>query len=169
MRSLTAAAAAAAALLLAGVARAEPKPTPPALPAPAPAAPARMTGAQLEQALHSVGLSIAKSLEPFNLTEAELATVLKGVREGATSKGGPKLDEKAQREVQELVQQRLAAAADREKSRGEDFLKKAAAEKGAERTASGLIYSTIKEGTGAQPSAPRRHEIVTLLEGGAHA
>lgn len=156
MRSLTAVAA--AVLLLAGAARAEDKHLTPALPG-APAAPAKLTGAQLERALHAVGLSIAKSLEPFNLTEAELGTVLKGVREGVTAKGGVKLDEKAQRDVQELVQQRLAAAAEREKARGDDFLKKAAAEKGAERTASGLVYTPIKEGTGAQPTAADKVKV----------
>ena len=58
MRSFTAAVA--ATLLLAGAARAEDK----------------QPAADLEKSLYAVGLSVAKSLEPFNLTEAELATVL---------------------------------------------------------------------------------------------
>ena len=48
----------------------------------------------------------------------------------------------------------LAAAATREKDAGAAYLAKAAAEKGATKTASGLVYTTIKEGTGATPKRP---------------
>jgi len=149
MRSLTAVVT--ATLLLTGTARAEEKK--PAAPAtPASAAPAKLAGAELEKALYAVGLSIAKTLEPFALNETELVTVQKGMRDGVTGKPGGTADEKSQKLVQDLVQQRLAAAADREKGRGEEFLRKAAAEKGAVKTDSGLIYLSLKEGSGAQPT-----------------
>jgi FKBP-type peptidyl-prolyl cis-trans isomerase len=166
MKSLTAAVA--ATLLLAGTARAEDnKPAAPAAPAAA-AAPAKLAGAELEKALYAVGLSIAKSLEPFGLTEAELATVQKGVKDGVTGKPGAALDDKSQKVVQELVQQRLAVAAEKEKVRGDEFLKKAAAEKGAVRTESGLVFLSQKEGSGAQPTAQDKvkvHYTGTLTDG----
>ncbi|MCM2334494.1 MAG: FKBP-type peptidyl-prolyl cis-trans isomerase [Anaeromyxobacteraceae bacterium] len=164
MRSFTAVAA--ASLLLAGAARAEEKrPAQPAAPAAASAAPA---GAELEKALYAVGLSVARSLEPFSLTEAELATVQKGVKDGVAGKPAFALDDKAQRDVQGLVQQRLAATAEKEKVRGEEFLKKAAAEKGAVKTASGLVYTSLKEGTGQQPAAADKvkvHYTGTFIDG----
>ncbi len=163
MRSLTAVFA--ASLLLAGTARAEEKR--PAAPAPA-AAPAALSGADLEKALYAVGLSVAKSLEPFSLSEAELATVQKGIKDGVTGKPAAALDDKAQRDVQGLVQQRLAATAEKEKGRGEAFLKKAAAEKGAVKTASGLVYTSLKEGTGQQPAAADKvkvHYTGTFIDG----
>jgi FKBP-type peptidyl-prolyl cis-trans isomerase len=156
MRSLTALAV--AALLIAGAAHAEDKkPVPPA--APAAPAPAKLSGAELEKALYAVGLSISKSLEPFALTEAELTMVQKGVKDGVTGKAGAGLDDKAQKAVQDLAQQRLAVGADREKAKGDDFLKKAAAEKGAVKTESGLIYTPLKEGAGAQPGATDKVKV----------
>jgi FKBP-type peptidyl-prolyl cis-trans isomerase FkpA len=56
---------------------------------------------------------------------------------------GPKL--------QALAKERAAGAAAGEKKVSADFLTKAAAEKGAKKTASGLIYSEIKPGKGDSP------------------
>jgi FKBP-type peptidyl-prolyl cis-trans isomerase len=166
MRILTAVAA--AILLLAGTASADEKhAAPPAAPA-APTAPAKLTAAETDQALYAVGLSVAKSLEVFGLTEAELATVQKGVKEGVTGKAGAKLDDKSQKMVQDLVQQRLAVAAEKEKVRGEEFLKKAAGEKGAVKAASGMVYTSLKDGSGAQPGATDKvkvHYTGTLTDG----
>lgn len=162
MRSLTAVAA--AVLLLAGAARADEKH---AAPVAAPA-PVKLSPAETEQALYAVGLSVAKSLEVFGLTEAELATVQKGIKEGVTGKGTAKLDDKAQKQVQDLVQSRLAASAEKEKTRGDDFLKKAAGEKGAVKTASGLVFTSLKDGSGAQPGATDKvkvHYTGTLTDG----
>jgi len=165
MRSLTAVAV--VAVLLAGTARADEHG--PAAPHAAPApAPAKLAGADLEKALYAVGLSVARSLEPFSLTEAELATVQKGIKDGVAGKPSGALDEKAQKAVQELAQQRLAAAGEKEKVRGEAFLAKAAAEKGAVKTASGLVFTSLKEGSGAQPAATDKvkvHYTGTLTDG----
>jgi len=56
---------------------------------------------------------------------------------------GPKL--------QQLVRTRMANVAAASKKAAQPFLEKAAAEKGAERTASGLVYSELKAGTGDTP------------------
>jgi FKBP-type peptidyl-prolyl cis-trans isomerase FkpA/FKBP-type peptidyl-prolyl cis-trans isomerase FklB len=47
----------------------------------------------------------------------------------------------------------VALAADAEKKAASTYLDKAAKEKGVTRTASGLLYSTIKAGAGASPKA----------------
>jgi FKBP-type peptidyl-prolyl cis-trans isomerase len=165
------AAVAVATLLLAGPARAEdqkPAAPPTAEPAKAAAAaPAKPSAADTERSLYAVGLSVAKSLEPFALTEAELAIVLRGIKDAATGKAAP-LDEKGGQAIQDLVQQRLAAAAERERIKGEDSLKKAAAEKGAVKTGSGLVFLALKEGSGAQPTATDKvkvHYTGTLTSG----
>jgi FKBP-type peptidyl-prolyl cis-trans isomerase FkpA/FKBP-type peptidyl-prolyl cis-trans isomerase FklB len=55
--------------------------------------------------------------------------------------------------IQELQQQRTTVAAAAEKKTGQAFLDKAAGEKGATKTSSGLIISTLKAGNGATPKA----------------
>jgi FKBP-type peptidyl-prolyl cis-trans isomerase len=70
--------------------------------------------------------------------------------------------------VQQLAQSRAATVAAAEKKAGQAFLEKAAAEKGATKTASGLIYSEIKPGTGEQPKATDKvkvHYKGTLTDG----
>jgi FKBP-type peptidyl-prolyl cis-trans isomerase len=47
----------------------------------------------------------------------------------------------------------MAVAAEANKAAAKGYLDKAAAEKGAERTASGMVYTSLKEGTGESPKA----------------
>lgn len=160
MRSL--AAVATVTLLLAGSARAEEK-KPGAPPAPAP-----LTGEPLDRALYATGLSISKSLEPFALSGAELGKVYQGIKDGVAGKPKFELDDQANKSVQQLVQARLAVAAEKEKAKSEGYLKKAAAEKGAVRTESGMVYTSIKEGSGAQPGATDKvkvHYVGKLADG----
>src|SRR2546428_11701192 len=51
---------------------------------------------------------------------------------------------------------RAGAAAAVEKKMGQTYLDKAAAEKGATKTASGMVITTLKAGTGAPPKATDR-------------
>ena len=70
--------------------------------------------------------------------------------------------------IQELQKTRGAAAAAVEKKAGEGYLAKAAAEKGAKKTASGLIVKEIKAGTGETPKATDKvkvHYKGTLTDG----
>ncbi len=62
----------------------------------------------------------------------------------------------------------MTANAGAEKKAGQDFLEKAAKEKGATKTASGIVIQTIKEGTGEQPKATDKvkvHYTGTLTDG----
>jgi len=54
--------------------------------------------------------------------------------------------------VNELAQKRAAAGADEAKKKGQDFVDKAAKEKNATKTASGIVIRTITPGTGASPT-----------------
>jgi FKBP-type peptidyl-prolyl cis-trans isomerase len=53
----------------------------------------------------------------------------------------------------DFVKARVQAAAQKQKDLSKPYLENAAREKGAEKTASGLIYQQIKAGVGAQPKA----------------
>jgi FKBP-type peptidyl-prolyl cis-trans isomerase len=62
----------------------------------------------------------------------------------------------------------MKVSADKQKEKSKEFLEKAAKEKGAEKTASGLIYLPLKEGSGAQPKETdtvKVHYTGTLTDG----
>jgi FKBP-type peptidyl-prolyl cis-trans isomerase len=81
----------------------------------------------------------------------------------------PKVDVDAYRsKLQELAQARAQVVAAAEKKASEEFLKTAAAEQGAVKTDSGLIYIELKPGTGDSPAATdtvKVHYHGTLRDG----
>ncbi|HEY7638674.1 MAG TPA: FKBP-type peptidyl-prolyl cis-trans isomerase [Steroidobacteraceae bacterium] len=99
-----------------------------------------------EKALYALGVALSQSIGSFNLTDQELEWVKSGVTDGAKGRTGNFDPQPYFPKLQELQKTRQAAA---EKA----VLDKAAAEKGAKRTASGLVITTIKEGTGPAPKA----------------
>lgn len=136
------------------------------------ALPAGAAGPALEteeqKTIYAVGLSIAQSLQTLNLTPAENEIVKMGLSDGLPG-GKPQVDIVHYRpKIQELAQARAVAAAEVEKKAGAEFLEKAAKEKGAEKSASGLIYIPIKAGSGASPKAAdtvKVHYHGTLRDG----
>lgn len=121
-----------------------------------------------QKTLYALGLAISQSLGAFTLTEAELEMVKAGVTDGVLKRPqkvdlqtfGPK--------IQQLQQARAAVVAEQEKKSGNAFLAKAAAEKGATKTESGIVITTIKPGTGAAPKATdtvKVHYHGTLIDG----
>jgi len=117
---------------------------------------------------YALGLAISQNLNTFNLTEAELEMVKSGMSDGVLHKT-PKADLQTYGpKLQELQRTRMTAIAAEEKKAGQAFLDKAAAEKGATKTPSGLIIKTLKPGTGASPKATDKvkvHYHGTLTDG----
>jgi len=105
-----------------------------------------------EKTIYAVGVAIQKSLEAFSLTPAEVELVVAGLRDAAAGKADVKLEEK-QAAIQKLVMDRRAAQGAVMAKAGEGYLEKASKETGAVKTASGLVYIPVKEGTGASPTA----------------
>jgi len=106
-----------------------------------------------EKALYALGAAVGRNVAPFNLTPAELLLVQQGFADTAANKEA-KVDITSYfPKIQELQTTRQAAAAAVEKKAGDAYLAKAAAVKGATKTASGLVYTPIKAGTGATPKA----------------
>jgi FKBP-type peptidyl-prolyl cis-trans isomerase FkpA len=104
-----------------------------------------------EKTVYAIGVAMAKSLEPLNLTPAEIELVTAGLRAAAANKAEVKLEDKQQAIQQFAMARRQAAGAAAAKA-GEAYLDKAAKEPGAVKTASGLVYIPVKEGTGANPT-----------------
>ena len=121
-----------------------------------------------QKTIYAIGLAVAGSLAQFGLSPAELDLVKAGITDGILNRPrqvelqayGPK--------IQELQRARAATVAAAEQKAGQAVLDKAAAEKGATKTASGLVIMTIKPGTGPSPKATDRvkvHYHGTLADG----
>ena len=111
-----------------------------------------------DKTLYALGVSVQRSLEPFRLTPAELELVLSGIRDAANGKADVKLEEK-QAAIQKLVTDRRSAQGAALAKKGEGYLEKALKEPGAVKTASGLIYVPLKEGTGPAPAADSKVKV----------
>jgi len=121
-----------------------------------------------QKTLYTLGIAISRSLESFKLSESELEAVKAGMTDGVLHHD-PKIDVNLYGpKLQAFQQSRAAAGAADEKKASQAFLDKAAAEKGATKTPSGLIITTIKPGTGASPKATdtvKVHYHGTLIDG----
>lgn len=108
-----------------------------------------------EKALYALGVIISRNITTFDFTDKELEMVKAGVADGARDKS--QLEDEAIEalipKLQELQQSRLSAATEKEKAAGAAYLAKAATEKDATKTESGLVYREVLAGTGASPSA----------------
>lgn len=136
--------------------------------APPPAAKADDISTEEDKTLYALGSALGRNVASFDLSEAELEKVKIGFADAALHKE-PKIEPTAYfPKIQELQNTRLAAASEKEKKAGEEFLAKAAGEPGAKKTESGLVYSTITEGTGPSPKATdtvKVHYHGTLTDG----
>lgn len=121
-----------------------------------------------QKTMYAVGLALSQSLAALKLSDSELELVKAGLTDGVLHH-----DQKVDLEtygpkIQELAQSRTSAAAADEKKAGQAFLEKAAAQKGATKTESGLVYSEITPGSGDHPKATDKvkvHYQGTLTDG----
>ena len=115
---------------------------------------------------YALGVGINSQLSVFNMSPEELKYVQQGMSDASAGKKMA-IDLKASmQKLGELANARMAKAAEKQKALAKPFLEKAAAEKGAQKTASGLIYKEIKAGTGAQPKTT---DIVKIHYAGTFA
>ncbi len=121
------------------------------------ALPARGAEPKLEtedqKTAYAIGLAIADSLQPYGLKPDEIEGLQAGLADGIMKRKTQVELKDYQAKIQEFGKKRQAVAAEAEKKEAEAFLKKMAGEKGAEKTASGLIYIPGKPGDGASPKA----------------
>jgi FKBP-type peptidyl-prolyl cis-trans isomerase FkpA len=120
-----------------------------------------------QKTIYALGLSIYNSIAQFDLSPAELEIVKRAMTDAAAKKPaedisvwGPK--------IQALVQARSARVSERQKAESEAYVAKAAAEPGAVKTPSGMIYREITPGTGTPPTASDNVKVNykgTLMDG----
>jgi FKBP-type peptidyl-prolyl cis-trans isomerase FkpA/FKBP-type peptidyl-prolyl cis-trans isomerase FklB len=121
-----------------------------------------------QKTFYALGLAMSQNLGTFNLSEAELDLVKSGLTDGVLNRPRKVELPTYAPKLQELQASRQAATASVEKKLGQTYLDKAGAEKGVTKTASGVIVSTIKPGTGPSPAASDKvkvHYTGTLIDG----
>lgn len=120
-----------------------------------------------QKTFYALGVALSQNLGSFNLTPAELELVKAGLTDGSTGKATIDLEAYIPK-LSELQQQRVAAIAQNERKAGQAFIDKAAAEKGATKTGTGIVIKETKAGTGASPTAKdtvKVHYHGTQLDG----
>ncbi len=121
-----------------------------------------------EKTFYALGLALARELQVFTLNPAEAEQVKRGLADALAGKK-PLVDlETYGPKIQSLAQARRAVVSEKSASAGKDFLDKMAKEKGAVKTPSGLVYLSLKEGSGASPTAAdtvKVHYRGTLTDG----
>lgn len=112
-----------------------------------------------QKTLYALGLAISQSLGVFNLSAEELTMVNAGIADGVLKHEPKVVMQEFMPKVQQLQQARLAVVSEAEKKAGAEFLTKAATEKGATKTDSGLVFTTLTPGKGDSPKATDKVKV----------
>lgn len=106
-----------------------------------------------QKTLYAVGQSISRSLSVFELTPSEFEYVKQGLTDTHSGKKSDINLLSYTNKIQELARARRKASGERQVGAGKAFLEKAAKEKGAVKTASGMVYHPEVVGKGDSPKA----------------
>jgi FKBP-type peptidyl-prolyl cis-trans isomerase FkpA len=107
-------------------------------------------------------------MDVLSLTPEELEFVQKGIADSVTGKKLVVEPDAYQQKIGELAQARMKVSAEKQKEKSKTYLENAAKEQGAQKTESGLVYISLKEGTGKQPKDTdmvKVHYHGTLIDG----
>ena len=117
-----------------------------------PGAPDLSRASDDEKTLYIVGIALGRSTTTLNLTAAELEFVKAGMADQVTGRPSQVSVETYAPKVEEVAKRRAAKAVDKTEAAGKTFIEAAAKEPGAVRSESGLVYRTLKPGSGRSPT-----------------
>jgi FKBP-type peptidyl-prolyl cis-trans isomerase FkpA len=104
-----------------------------------------------QKTLYAIGMIAARQLSVFTFSPAELEIVSQGMSD-VVAGNKPQVEYDAyQDKIQELARARRKAQGETLSGVNREFLERAAKEKGAVKSTTGLIFLSLKEGTGAIP------------------
>jgi FKBP-type peptidyl-prolyl cis-trans isomerase FkpA len=121
-----------------------------------------------QKTLYAVGQVMAKQLAVLNLTPAEFKIVLQGLSDAMEGKPAQVDASTYSVKIQNMAKARRNAEGEKLAAQSKEYIEKAAKEKGAVRTESGLIYIPLKEGSGDSPKATDNVKVDyrgTLVDG----
>jgi FKBP-type peptidyl-prolyl cis-trans isomerase FkpA len=112
-----------------------------------------------QKTLYSVGIIMAQPLSVLSLTPDEFAIVQQGMADATMGKPLQVDMEGYRKKAQDLAAARRDAHGQKMAALGKEYLDKAAQEKGAVKTASGVIYQSLKEGNGVSPKGSDKVKV----------
>jgi FKBP-type peptidyl-prolyl cis-trans isomerase FkpA len=131
-------------------------PTHPGAPAPDPKAKKPVPD---QATLYTLGVLASRNLNDLTLSPAQVSIMEKGMSDALTGKKAP-IDVAAyEPKVQEFAKARVTAAGDARKAKEGGAVAAYASQKGAVKSDTGLIFISVKEGTGAQPKATDKVKV----------
>jgi FKBP-type peptidyl-prolyl cis-trans isomerase FkpA len=104
------------------------------------------------ETFYAIGLTLFSQLSDFNMNRGELELVKQGLTHAGTGKGPDVNLSTYTEKINELARTRRKALGLKLAATNKDFLEKTAKEKGALKTDSGLVYLSLKDGSGASPN-----------------
>ena len=121
-----------------------------------------------DKTLYTVGTMFGNRLKNLELTEQELSILYLGLSDSSSGKKLAVDTNSYHAKVQAFFRGRMGKSTEKVKKVGTDYIAKFLSEPGAKKTASGLAYKVIKEGTGNTPKATDEVEVHyhgTLIDG----
>jgi FKBP-type peptidyl-prolyl cis-trans isomerase FkpA len=106
-----------------------------------------------QKTLYAIGISVSSSLSVFDLSPAEFEYVKQGLIDAQAGRKSDVDPASLTVKIQELAKIRRKALGEKQAAAGKIFLEQAAKEKGAIKTASGMVYTSLTEGKGESPKA----------------
>ncbi len=120
-----------------------------------------------QKVLYAVGQALARNIASLDFTAEEMAYISAGLHDGAA--GVERVDMAVYGSMLDTTMRtRMTQLAQKEKEAGQAYCDEQAAEEGAEKLASGLVFKRIAEGDGASPGpadSVKVHYHGTLRDG----
>ncbi|MBT4790050.1 MAG: FKBP-type peptidyl-prolyl cis-trans isomerase [Halobacteriovoraceae bacterium] len=113
-----------------------------------------------DKTFYAMGFMLGSNLQRLNLNDHELSALYTGIVASAKNKKSEVEMQIYQPKIQQMFKSRMENVSKKEKSAGDkylaDYMKK---NPKAKKTASGLVYEVLKEGTGKLPTATDKVEV----------
>jgi len=121
-----------------------------------------------QKTLYAIGMLISNQLQPFALSEEEIAPIVQGIMDGIKG-DDPQVDMKTyEARINEMISERSAVVAAKEAEVSGSYLKQFEGDDSSVKTESGALVKMIEDGSGEFPGADDTvmvHYEGTLIDG----
>lgn len=121
-----------------------------------------------DKTFYTIGVMFGGKLKDLNLSEKEIDLMIKGLKDTSMGKQPEADPAQYQVKVQKLFRDRIKAATDVNKKKGEEFASGFMSKEGGKKLESGLVYKVLNEGKGPKPGPKDTVEVHyhgTLIDG----